>query len=134
MAAISATNYATPSVQASSGQVQLSQARRAAEQAETNAKNLRAQADAAERQAQDRRQNFRKVTSQAQQVDPTYAKPGADSTDEVPQKVQKLVEELYDSKSESRAGRKNILSPYMSAATDVNAQGQSAGRLVDLSV
>ena len=49
MVAITATNSATPSVQASVGRARLAQARREAEQAEANARDLRDQADDAER-------------------------------------------------------------------------------------
>lgn len=132
MGAISATNSATPSTQTSLGQAQLSQARRAADQAEANAKNLRAQADLAEQHAQDKRENVRNIAYRNQQDDATYAQPRANSTGEVPLKVQKMVEQLYNASSEKRAERGNILKADLNAPPVVNMQGQATGRIVNL--
>ena len=133
MVAITATNSATPSTQASLGQARLSLARRAAEQAESNARNLRAEADNAERQAQDRQQNVRTLASRNRQEEATYSKPRASSTDEVPPTVQKLVEQIYNAGSEKRAESGNILKTDRNAAPVVNAQGQATGRILNLS-
>ena len=133
MVAITATNSATPSTQASLGQAQLSQARRAAEQAEANAKNLRAQADSAEQQAQSKRQNVRNIASQNQPTPTTYSKPSANSSSEVPVKVQNVIEQLYNATSEQRTARGISLKTDATTAPVVNMQGQATGRIVNVS-
>lgn len=72
MVAISATNSATPSLQAVLIKTQLEQARREANQAEANAQNLQAQADAAENDAQQRRLQANNLSRVSGQADPTY--------------------------------------------------------------
>ena len=136
MVAITATNSATPSVQASVGRVRLAQARREAEQAEANARDLRAQADDAERQAQSSREDVRRVSSRNRQenaTDATYTQPRASSTSEVPFKVQKLIEQMYSATSEKRAESGNALKDNVNAAPVVNTQGQATGRIVNVS-
>lgn len=133
MVAITATNSATPSTQASLGRARLAQVRRQAEQAEANARDLRAQADDAERQAQDSQQSVRQVASQNQREETTYSPPRASSTNEVPLKVQKLIEQMYSASSEKRAESGNVLKTDVFAAPVINVQGQATGRIVNLS-
>lgn len=133
MVAITATNSATPSTQASLGRARLAQARREADQAEANARDLRAQADEAERQAQDSQQNVRKVSARNQQEAATYSQPRASSTSEVPLKVQKLIEQMYNATSAKRTESGNPLKTDVHAAAVVNTQGQATGRIVNVS-
>ena len=133
MVAITATNSATPSVQASVGRARLAQARREAEQAEANARDLRAQADDAERQAQSSQENVRRVSSRNRQEEVTYAQPRTSSTSEVPIKVQKLIEQMYSATSEKRAESGNALKTNVNATPVVNSQGQATGRIVNVS-
>jgi hypothetical protein len=133
MVAITATNSATPSVQASAGRVRLAQARREAEQAEANARDLRAQADDAERQAQNSQENVRRVSSRNRQEDATYAAPRPTSTSEVPLKVQTLIEQMYSATSDKRTESGNALKTDVNAAPVVNTQGQATGRIVNVS-
>ena len=133
MVAITATNSATPSVQASAGRARLAQARREAEQAEANARDLRAQADDAERQAQSSQENVRRLSSRNRQEEVTYAQPRASSTSEVPIKVQKLIEQMYSATSEKRAESGNALKTNVNASPVVNSQGQATGRIVNVS-
>ena len=133
MVAITATNSATPSVQASVGRARLAQARREAEQAEANARDLRAQADDAERQAQSSQENVRRLSSRNRQEEVTYAQPRASSTSEVPIKVQKLIEQMYSATSEKRAESGNALKTNVNASPVVNSQGQATGRIVNVS-
>ena len=133
MVAITATNSATPSIQASLGRARLEQARREADQAEANARDLRAQADDAERQAESSQENVRKVASSNQREEATYSAPRARSTTEVPLKVQKLIEQMYAASSELRTQSGNPLKTDAKAAPVVNAQGQSTGRIVNVS-
>lgn len=132
MVAITATNSATPSIQAGLGRARLAQARREAEQAEATARDLRAQADDAERQAQDSQENVRKVASRNRQEAVTYSQPRANSTSEVPLKVQNLIEQLYSASSEKRAQSGNVLKADADAAPVVNSQGQATGRIVNV--
>jgi hypothetical protein len=133
MVAITATNSATPSVQASVGRARLAQARREAEQAEANARDLRAQADDAERQAQSSQENVRRLSSRNRQEEVTYAQPRTSSTSEVPIKVQKLIEQMYSATSDKRAESGNALKTNVNASPVVNSQGQATGRIVNVS-
>nr|WP_315489078.1 hypothetical protein [uncultured Rhodoferax sp.] len=133
MVAITATNSATPSVQASVGRARLAQAKREAEQAEANARDLRAQADDAERQAQSSQENVRRLSSRNRQEEVTYAQPRTGSTSEVPIKVQKLIEQMYSATSDKRAESGNALKTNVNASPVVNSQGQATGRIVNVS-
>jgi type IV secretory pathway VirJ component len=133
MVAITATNSATPSVQASLGRVRLEQARREADQAEANARDLRTQADNAERQAESSQQNVRKLAVSNQREESTYSAPRAASAAEVPLKVQKLIEQMYAASSEQRTKSGNPLKTNAKAAPVVNTQGQATGRIVNVS-
>ena len=133
MAAITATNSATPSIQAGSGKARLAQARREADQAEANARDLRAQADDIERQVQNSRENVRKVSALNQQDAPNYSRPRSISTSEVPLKMQKFIEQLYSATSEKRAQSGNVFKTEVDAVPVVNMQGQATGRIVNVS-
>jgi hypothetical protein len=72
MVAITATNSATPSLQASLNQSRLEQARRDADQAEANAQQLRKRADEAEQDSEKNQQNVRELAARGRQLDSTY--------------------------------------------------------------
>lgn len=133
MVAITATNSATPSVQASLGRARLEQARREADQAEANARDLRAQADEAEQQAQSSQDNVRKVAASNLRAESTYAAPSNTRPSEVPVQVQNLVEKMYAATSEQRAQSGNPLKTNANSVPVVNAQGQATGRIVNIS-
>lgn len=133
MVAITATNSATPSIQAAPGRARLEQARREADQAEANARDLRAQVDDAEHQARSSQEKVRKVASSNQREESTYSAPRASSAAEVPLKVQKLIEQMYDASSEQRTKSGNSLKTDAKAAPVVNTQGQATGRIVNVS-
>nr|WP_295775709.1 hypothetical protein [Rhodoferax sp.] len=133
MVAITATNSATPSIQASVGRVRLEQARREADQAQANARDLRAQADNAEQQAQSSQEKVRKVAASDQRTESTYSAPSSASTSEVPAHVQNLIEKIYAATSEQRAQSGNPLKTDAHAAPVVNTQGQATGRIVNIS-
>jgi hypothetical protein len=133
MVAITATNSTTQSVQSSLGRARVEQARREAEQAEATARDLRAQADDAQRQSDRSQDNLREVTARVRQEEMTY-KPRRDSTtSEVPLKVQKLIERLYSATTTARTLSGNPLKTNLNAAPVVNVQGQSTGRIVNIS-
>lgn len=135
MVAITATNSSTPSIQAALGRTKLQQARREADQAESNAQNLRKQADAAEQEAQKSQANVRTLSARTQQeTATTYAAPRVNgSTTEVPVKTQDFLVGLYTATSQKRADSGNALKSDVHAAPVINIQGQSTGRIVNIS-
>lgn len=133
MVAITATNSATPSIQVVLGRARLEQARREADQAEANAKDLRAQADDAEQQAQQSQANVRQVSARTRQDEATYAQPRKSTASEVPVKVQNLIVQMYSATSQKRTLSGNPLKTHANSAPIVNTQGQSTGRIVNVS-
>lgn len=133
MVAITATNSATPSLQAGLGRARLEQARREADQAEANARDLRSQADNAEQQATSSQEKVRRVSVSNQRAESTYSAPQANSTSEVPLQVQNLIEKMYAASSQQRTLSGNPLKTDANAAPVVNAQGQATGRIVNVS-
>jgi phage I-like protein len=133
MAAISATNSATPSTQQTLNSSRLQQARREADQAEAHAQDLRQQADGAELQAQKSQANVREQAARNQQTSSTYASPLKQSQPEVPAKTQDFLVSLYDATRDKRAASGNALKADANAASVLNAQGQATGRIVNLS-
>ncbi len=133
MVAITATNSTTPSIQASLGRVRLQQARSQADQAEANARDLRAQADDAELQAGQSQANVRKIASAIAQQEPTYAQPRESASEEVPVKVQKLIEQMYTATNDKRAKSGNPLKTDSDALPVINSQGQRTGRILNIS-
>jgi phage I-like protein len=133
MAAISATNSATPSTQQALNSNRLQQARREADQAEAHAQDLRQQADGAELQAQKSQANVREQAARNQQTGSTYASPLKQSQPEVPVKTQDFLVSLYDATRDKRAASGNELKADTRAASVLNAQGQATGRIVNLS-
>ncbi len=133
MTAISATNSASPSVQASLTSARLTQARREASQAEANAKNLRQQADAAEQVAQKSLQNVRSIASaQNRPTDAVYASPRNKATPGLTRSMQDLLVKLHNDTPQMTASNGNALKTVANAQPTLNIQGQSTGRIVNL--
>lgn len=124
MVAISATNSATPSQASAISRNRLEQARRDAGQAEARAQNLRAQADAAELDAQKSQGRVRDLASRSQQADPTYDPQIQGGKSEIPPKTQDFLVGMYSS---------NALKTSTNSAPVLNIQGQSTGRIVNIS-
>lgn len=133
MGAISATNSATPSLQLALGRNRLEQARRDADQAETNAQTLRAQADKAEQDAHASQGKVRTLASQNQQFQSTYEAQLKGRPSEVPVKTQDFLVGLYNATSENRAASGNALKSLAAPTAVVNTQGQATGRIVNIS-
>lgn len=136
MAALAATNSATPSLSSSLIRNRLDAARREADQAQANVQNLRAQVNAAETDAQKTQANVLNLTgqaSQAAQTDPTYASRVKATPSAVPTKTQELLFGLYDATSVKRQATGNGLKSNPDAAPVVNTQGQATGRIVNMS-
>lgn len=134
MVAITATNSATPSLQAALGRAKLAQAQREANQAEDNASQLRAQVNQAEQQSQRSQDKVAQVASTVRQQDSTYDAPSRPHASEVPVKVQNLIENLYRATSQKRADSGNALKNAVDAPPVINSQGQATGRILNLSV
>lgn len=133
MVAITATNSASPSLQATLRKSRLEQARREADSAEARASDLRAQADEAERDAQDRNQTARKLSATSQNSDSTYATALRQQNSAVPPATQDFLQRMYTAAGPKFAASGNPLKNNNGSAPVVNSQGQSTGRIVDLS-
>ncbi|MBK7002563.1 MAG: hypothetical protein IPH35_22195 [Rhodoferax sp.] len=136
MVAITSINSATPSIQAALGRARLAQAQREAEQAEANAKDLRAQADQAEQESTERQNNVRRVASSQAREGTTYAAPSTRKAAGEAVRVQSSDTEQQN-RSDDNAKPKpstNPLGIYTSAATTAGGRdGKVPGRIVNVS-
>ncbi|MDR3370819.1 hypothetical protein [Rhodoferax sp.] len=132
MAALAATNSATPSLQSTLIRARLETARREEKQAESTVQDLRAQVDAAETEYGKRQDQVRSLSDQSRQSDATYSSQ-VRSGAVVPAKTQELIVGLYQATSSSRQADGNGLKSNPTAAPVVNAQGQATGRIVNFS-
>jgi type II secretory pathway pseudopilin PulG len=132
MVAITATSTATPSLQSALNRSRVEQAQREADQAEANAQQLRAQASEEERKAQDGQVKVRTLTAQASQSDTTYTSAVKGSTSEVPPATQDFIERLYKATSQKFADSGNPLKTTANSLPVINVQGQSTGRIVNI--
>jgi hypothetical protein len=133
MVAISATNTASPSLQAVLSRSRIDQARREADQAEANAQQLRGQADAEERKAQQGQDKVRELTAQGRQSDSTYTAAVKGNASAVPARTQDFLVRLYKATSQKFADSGNALKSNANAGPVVNAQGQATGRILNTS-
>lgn len=133
MVAITATNSASPSLQATLSKTRIEQARREADSAEARASDLRSQADEAEREAQDRNQTARSLSARSQVADSTYTSALRQERSAVPPATQSFLERMYTAASPKFAASGNSLKDDSDAAPTVNSQGQSTGRILDVS-
>ena len=131
MVAITATNSASPSLQATLSRARYDQARRDADRAESEAQDLRTRADAAEVDAKKSQEKVNQLAASLQQ-DTTYSQPTRLGTAEVPPQVQSFVERLYKATSPKFAASGNPLKTDANAAPVVNAQGQSTGKILNV--
>ena len=136
MVAITATNSATPSLQAALGRAKLQQARQEADRAESNAQNLRQQANAAEQEA---RTSQTRVRAIAGQIDKNGVKndasPRLNDSADVSTKNQNLVVnrfDLYSATSDKRAPIGNGVQPDAAKEPVINTQGQATGRIINI--
>ncbi|QDL54918.1 hypothetical protein [Rhodoferax aquaticus] len=124
-------SYARPTPQAMMDKARLEQAKRDADQAEATAQNLRAQADAAEMDAQKNHDQVRDLSSRIRRADATYSAPSGKPS-EVPQKTQNFLEDMYTATSAKFAASGNPLKADALSSPVVNNQGQATGRIVNL--
>jgi DNA anti-recombination protein RmuC len=133
MTTITATNYATQSLQSMLSQSRVAQAQRDADSAESKAQTLRQQANEAEQDAQSRNANVRSLKAREASTDSTYAKALQPDSSAVPLKTQSFLERMYHAASPKFAASGNPLKNQADAPPVVNAQGQSTGRILNLS-
>ena len=132
MAALAATNSATPSLQSTLIRARLEIARRQAQQAESTVQDLRAQVDAAETEYGKRQDQVRALSDQSRQSDSTYSTQVRAGT-AVPVKTQEMIVGLYQATSASRQADGKGLKSNPAAAPVLNSQGHATGRIVNFS-
>lgn len=133
MARLAATNSATPSLQSTLVRSRFGPVRREAEQTQANVQELRAQVDAAETDSQKRQEKVRSLSGEAQRVNPTYSARSQASSSAVPVKTQEFIVGLFGATNTKRLATGSGLKTNPDAAPVVNSQGQSTGRVVNLS-
>ncbi len=131
MVAITATNSATPSLQATLSRARFEQARREADRAEAEAQDLRTRADEAEVDSKKSQEKVNQLASSLAQ-DTTYSPPTRLGTNEVPPQVQSFVQRLYTATSPKFAAMGNPLKTDANASPVVNTQGQSTGKILNV--
>jgi regulator of protease activity HflC (stomatin/prohibitin superfamily) len=134
MVAITATNSTTQSLQIALGQARLEQARKDADEAEANAKTLRIQADQAEQESENKQNTFQSLTNQTAQAQATYRASTANTASAVPVATQEFLVRLYNATSQQFAAGGNALKSTPNTPSVLNMQGQTTGRILNLSV
>lgn len=132
MVAITATNSATTSLQSVLNRSRLEQARRQADQAEADARDLRSQADQAEQDAQQGQQKVRSLSSEIAKSNSTYSPRIQGAQTEVPEQTQDFLVRLYEATSQKFAESGNALKTDKNAPPVVNTQGQATGRILNI--
>ncbi len=133
MAGLAAINNATPSLQSTLIRSRLDAARREAEQAQANVQELRTQVEAAERDSQKRQEKVQSLSGQAQQADTTYRAKSQAASSALPVKTQEFIVGLFGATNAKRLATDSGLKTNPSSSPVVNSQGQSTGRIVNLS-
>lgn len=131
MVAITATNSATPSLQALLSKTRLAQAQREASQAESHAQELRAQADQAEREAQDSHARVRVLSSRAKSSDPTYASRIRSTSTDEPEKPDDVFNELNQFTQQTSSRNSSTLIDILNAIPVSNQWAPAKGRLLN---
>jgi hypothetical protein len=134
MVAITATNTTTVSAQALLVRSRLQQAQNQADLAESEAKQLRSQADEQERTASSQQGRVRALSYEASRSNSTYGPFPRSTTPEVPTKTQDFLVRLYQGSSAQFAASGNPLKSKGNTAPVINGQGQTTGRIVNLTV
>ncbi len=134
MVAITATNSTTPSLKLALSQARLDQARKEADQADANAKTLRIQADQAQQESEHQQSNVQSLTNQASQAQAIYSASTANTSSAVPVATQEFLVRLYNATSQKFADSGNALKSTPNAPSVLNTQGQTTGRILNISV
>ena len=141
MVAITATNGTGVFMQSSMSQARLERARREADQAEATARQLRAQADVAEEDSQRSQRNVRQIAASLQQQKTTVTLGNPASAANTPSvlatTVQNAVDKLYSIPAVTTGTATSAASATSTTpiptTTVVNTQGQTTGRVVNVS-
>jgi len=139
MAALAATNSATSSatqaLQSSLVRSRLEVARREAEQAQANVRNLQTQVNAAETESQKRQDQVLTLSNQAQQADPTYSSALSSETAAAePTQTQTYLSGLFNATQAKKQLSSTLpTTDFAATASVVNGQGQTTGRIVNIS-
>jgi hypothetical protein len=133
MAGLAPTSSATPSVQSALIRGRLEAARREAEQAQANVQELRSQVDAAETESRKRQDTVRTLNGQAQQADPSDGAKAKDTDSTVPTTFQERTVNLPDATNTKRLDTASSIKFYPDTTPVINGQGQSTGRIVNVS-
>lgn len=143
MVAITATDASTPLQQVTPGRVRLEQARRQAERAEANARQLRALADQAEQELQQSQSKVSTLRTQVAQetrtpqvapADTTYTAQVKDGASSRNRQIQDFLVRISTVALNQFSFPENPLKSGANRAPVLNAQGQNTGRIVNLSV
>ncbi len=130
--AITSTNSATPSLQATLNKARLEQAKREAETAQDKVESLKQETEQAEQDLQVKRENVRELTTRSALEDSTYIGQLRAAKSAVPAATQDFLVRMYTATSAKFAASGNALKSSLSAKPFVNALGQSTGRIVDI--
>jgi len=130
--AITATNSATTSLQSVLNRSRLEQARRQADQAEAEARDLRSEAEQAEQDAQQGQQKVRSISTEIAKAAATYSPRVQGVQAEVPEQTQDFLVRLYEATSQKFADSGNALKTDKNAPPVVNTQGQATGRILNI--
>lgn len=131
MLALPATSNATPSLQGTLNRSRAEAARRAADQLETQAQSLRAQADQQEAQNTNDTQTRTPPPARADEA-VTYTAQLKSAKAAVPPATQDFLLRLYKATSQKFADSGNALKADQNAPAVVNAQGQATGRILNI--
>ena len=131
--AITATNSATPSLQATLSKARLEQAKREADTAQTKVETLQQQTEQAEQDLQVKREDVRDLASRTALEDSTYVGQLRAAKSAVAPATQDFLVRMYTATSAKFAASGNALKSSLSARPFVNAQGQPTGRIVNVS-
>lgn len=133
MVTLSAINPGTDSLQSALNRARIEQARRQADQSEANARDLRAQADQEERLAQQGQRRVRELSSSQDSTYDRVLRNGNEGSELVPFQYQNTLERLYRITRENFEREGNASEGAEAAAPVVNSQGQTTGRIVNVS-
>jgi hypothetical protein len=147
MATISATSSANTSIQASLARARLAQARREADQAQSTADDLQAKADSADSYAQKTQSTVRDLAATSRALEATYERQlrnsisasakeesgiKSNTSSNATTKTQGLLAGLYSAANQANAIKGAANEKSTSPFIIVNSQGQSTGRIVNV--
>jgi hypothetical protein len=131
--AITSTNSATPSLQATVSKARLEQAKREADSAQTRVETLQQQTEQAEQDLQAKREDVRELSSNTAVEDTTYMGQLRLAKSAVAPATQDFLVRMYTATAAKFAASGNALKSSLNVRPFVNTQGQPTGRIVNIS-